>query len=130
MASQVVVQTDFKDLPLRGRGKVRDIYDLGDTLLIVATDRISAFDVVMPNPIPDKGMVLTQISRRPDDVGEKGRALARGMRGEGIPFGVRLGRVSNGGSGLRNSIAQGFGGVLQIGETRLHPGYQGGGRSP
>jgi len=63
MASQVVVQTDFEDLPLRGRGKVRDIYDLGDTLLIVATDRISAFDVVMPNPIPDKGMVLTQISR-------------------------------------------------------------------
>ena len=63
MASQVVVQTDFKNLPLRGRGKVRDIYDLGDTLLIVATDRISAFDVVMPNPIPDKGMVLTQISR-------------------------------------------------------------------
>jgi phosphoribosylaminoimidazole-succinocarboxamide synthase len=63
MASQVVVQTDFKDLPLRGRGKVRDIYDLGDTLLIVATDRISAFDVVMPDPIPDKGMVLTQISR-------------------------------------------------------------------
>ncbi len=63
MASQVVVQTDFKDLLLRGRGKVRDIYDLGDTLLIVATDRISAFDVVMPNPIPDKGMVLTQVSR-------------------------------------------------------------------
>ncbi len=63
MASQVVIQTDFKDLRLRGRGKVRDIYDLGDTLLIVATDRISAFDVVMPNPIPDKGMVLTQISR-------------------------------------------------------------------
>ncbi len=63
MGSQAVVQTDFKDLPLRGRGKVRDIYDLGDTLLIVATDRISAFDVVMPDPIPDKGMVLTQISR-------------------------------------------------------------------
>jgi len=63
MANRVVVQTDFKDLPLKGRGKVRDIYDLGDTLLIVATDRISAFDVVMPNPIPDKGMVLTQISR-------------------------------------------------------------------
>lgn len=63
MTSQVVVQTDFKDLLLRGRGKVRDIYDLGDTLLIVATDRISAFDVVMPDPIPDKGMVLTQISR-------------------------------------------------------------------
>jgi phosphoribosylaminoimidazole-succinocarboxamide synthase len=63
MASRVVVRTDFEDLSLKGRGKVRDIYDLGETLLIVATDRISAFDVVMPNPIPDKGMVLTQISR-------------------------------------------------------------------
>ncbi len=63
MASRVVVQTDFEALSLKARGKVRDIYDLGETLLIVATDRISAFDVVMPNPIPDKGMVLTQISR-------------------------------------------------------------------
>ena len=63
MARDVVVQTDFKDIPLRKRGKIRDVYDLGETLLIVATDRISAFDVVMPNPIPDKGMVLTQISR-------------------------------------------------------------------
>ncbi|MBW2101026.1 MAG: phosphoribosylaminoimidazolesuccinocarboxamide synthase [Deltaproteobacteria bacterium] len=44
------------------RGKVRDIYDLGDTLLMVATDRISAFDVVMPDPIPEKGKILTQIS--------------------------------------------------------------------
>jgi phosphoribosylaminoimidazole-succinocarboxamide synthase len=44
------------------RGKVRDVYDLGDYLLMVATDRISAFDVVMPNPIPDKGKILTQIS--------------------------------------------------------------------
>jgi phosphoribosylaminoimidazole-succinocarboxamide synthase len=63
MAREVVVRTEFKDVSLKGRGKVRDIYDLGETLLIVATDRISAFDVVMPNPIPDKGMVLTQISR-------------------------------------------------------------------
>jgi len=63
MARDVVVQTGFKDMPLKKRGKVRDVYDLGETLLIVATDRISAFDVVMPNPIPDKGMVLTQISR-------------------------------------------------------------------
>ena len=45
------------------RGKVRDIYDLGDKLLIVATDRISAFDVVMANGIPYKGIILTQISR-------------------------------------------------------------------
>ena len=55
--------TEFNTLKLKGRGKVRDIYDFGDRLLIVATDRISAFDVVMPNPIPDKGRVLTQLSR-------------------------------------------------------------------
>ena len=55
--------TEFNSLKLKGRGKVRDIYDLGDRLLIVATDRISAFDVVMPNPIPDKGRVLTQLSK-------------------------------------------------------------------
>jgi phosphoribosylaminoimidazole-succinocarboxamide synthase len=55
--------TEFKSLPLKGMGKVRDIYDLGDRLLIVATDRISAFDVVMPNPIPDKGRILTQLSK-------------------------------------------------------------------
>jgi len=63
MTSQVVSATEFKTLTLKGRGKVRDIYDLGDRLLIVATDRISAFDVVMPNPIPDKGRVLTQLSK-------------------------------------------------------------------
>jgi phosphoribosylaminoimidazole-succinocarboxamide synthase len=60
--SSVVSQTDFPGLKLRGRGKVRDIYDLGDRLLIVATDRLSAFDVVLPTPIPDKGKVLTQLS--------------------------------------------------------------------
>ena len=54
-----VSQTDFKDLNLVKRGKVRDIYDLGENLLMVATDRISAFDVVMPDPIPDKGIILT-----------------------------------------------------------------------
>jgi phosphoribosylaminoimidazole-succinocarboxamide synthase len=57
-----VIETDFSELPLRQRGKVRDIYDLGDSLLMIATDRISAFDVVMPDPVPDKGKVLTQIS--------------------------------------------------------------------
>ena len=55
-------QTNFPGLSLKGRGKVRDIYNLGDTLLIVASDRISAFDVVMADPIPDKGKILTQIS--------------------------------------------------------------------
>ena len=58
----IVIKTDFPELNLVKRGKVRDIYDLGDNLLIVATDRISAFDVIMPDPIPDKGKILTQIS--------------------------------------------------------------------
>jgi phosphoribosylaminoimidazole-succinocarboxamide synthase len=60
--SSVVTETNFPGLVLRGRGKVRDIYDLGDRLLIVATDRLSAFDVILPTPIPDKGKVLTQLS--------------------------------------------------------------------
>lgn len=57
-----VFDTDFKDLQLKSRGKVRDIYDLGDALLMVATDRISAFDVILPDPVPGKGKILTQIS--------------------------------------------------------------------
>jgi phosphoribosylaminoimidazole-succinocarboxamide synthase len=58
-----ISQTDFPGLSLRARGKVRDIYDLDpQRLLIVATDRLSAFDVVLPTPIPDKGRVLTQLS--------------------------------------------------------------------
>src|SRR5215469_12004253 len=60
--NRVISRTEFPGLELRGRGKVRDIYDLGDRLLIVATDRLSAFDVVLPTPIPDKGRVLTQLS--------------------------------------------------------------------
>lgn len=61
MISKPLLQTDLKGIT-PNRGKVRDIYDLGDDLLIVATDRISAFDVVMANGIPNKGVVLTQIS--------------------------------------------------------------------
>ena len=57
-----VMSTDFAGLGPRHQGKVRDIYDLGDRLLLVATDRISAFDVVMQEPIPDKGRILTQLS--------------------------------------------------------------------
>lgn len=60
--NSVIAQTNFEGLKLRARGKVRDIYELGDRLLIVATDRLSAFDVVLPTPIPDKGRVLTQLS--------------------------------------------------------------------
>jgi len=58
----VITATDCPDLKLINRGKVRDIYDLGEYLLIVATDRISAFDVVMDEGIPQKGYVLTKIS--------------------------------------------------------------------
>ena len=61
MASTAVLETHLENLPVR-RGKVRDIYDLGNRLLIVATDRISAFDWVLPNGIPDKGRVLTGLS--------------------------------------------------------------------
>ena len=58
----VVLETNLPGLPWARRGKVRDVYDLGSNLLIVATDRISAFDVVLPNGIPAKGAVLTQLS--------------------------------------------------------------------
>ena len=58
----VVWQTHFPGLTLLSRGKVRDLYEVGGDLLLVATDRLSAFDVVLPTPIPDKGRVLTQLS--------------------------------------------------------------------
>ncbi len=63
MIIPLVLETNLAGLKPPRRGKVRDIYDLGDTLLIVATDRISAFDVVLPNAVPGKGRVLTQISK-------------------------------------------------------------------
>ena len=59
----VCVETDLEGLHLLRRGKVRDVYEYGDKLLLIATDRISAFDVVLPSPIPMKGAVLTQLSR-------------------------------------------------------------------
>ena len=59
---KALLKTEFPGLKLLGRGKVRDNYDLGDSLLIVSTDRISAFDHILPNGIPDKGKVLNQIS--------------------------------------------------------------------
>lgn len=58
----IILSTDFKDLKLIGRGKVRDIYDLGENLLIVSTDRLSAFDVILPDGIERKGEVLTKLS--------------------------------------------------------------------
>ena len=61
--SEPTLQTELDGLNLLRRGKVRDIYELGDNLLIVSTDRISAFDCVMPNGIPNKGKVLTQLAK-------------------------------------------------------------------
>jgi phosphoribosylaminoimidazole-succinocarboxamide synthase len=61
-AMRVLRETNFGGISPAARGKVRDIYDIGDTLLIVASDRLSAFDVVLPTGIPDKGRVLTQLS--------------------------------------------------------------------
>ena len=60
--TRIIQETHFAGLTPAARGKVRDIYDLGDRLLIVATDRLSAFDVILPTPVPDKGRVLTQLS--------------------------------------------------------------------
>ncbi len=62
MSAPALLQTHFATLPPPSRGKVRDIYDFGETLLIVATDRISVFDVILPTGIPDKGKILTQLS--------------------------------------------------------------------
>lgn len=62
MTTDVVLETQMPSLSLAGRGKVRDIYDLGDTLLIVSSDRLSAFDVILPDPIPYKGKVLNGLS--------------------------------------------------------------------
>jgi len=62
LANAPLLTTDLPGVELRHRGKVRDVYDLGDELLIVATDRVSAFDVVLPNGVPNKGTMLTQLS--------------------------------------------------------------------
>jgi phosphoribosylaminoimidazole-succinocarboxamide synthase len=62
MSEEAILRIELPDLKLFKRGKVRDVFDLGNALLLVATDRISAFDVVMPNGIPDKGAILTQLS--------------------------------------------------------------------
>jgi phosphoribosylaminoimidazole-succinocarboxamide synthase len=86
----VIAQTNFPGLKLRGRGKVRDLYEVGDKLLIVATDRLSAFDVVLPTPIPDKGRVLTQLSlfwfRKLADIVPNHVIAAADFPGELAPF--------------------------------------------
>ncbi len=89
MTSPVLIETHLPNL--YARGKVRDTYDLGDRLLMVATDRISAFDVVLPNGIPDKGAVLTQLSafwfeQTASVVPSHFIRLADGTPADGLPF--------------------------------------------
>src|SRR6202162_1647913 len=92
--SPVILQTDFPGLKLRGRGKVRDIYEVGDKLLIVATDRLSAFDVILPTPIPDKGRVLTQLSlfwfEKLADIVQHHVISAKDFSGELAPYAASL----------------------------------------
>src|ERR1700689_134068 len=57
-----ITQIDLPGVPKLKSGKVREVFDLGDSLLFVATDRVSAFDVILPNPVPEKGRVLTALS--------------------------------------------------------------------
>jgi phosphoribosylaminoimidazole-succinocarboxamide synthase len=84
-----VLQTTIQGVPVR-RGKVRDVYDLGDKLLLVATDRISAFDWVLPTGIPDKGRVLTQFSSFWfDELGEPNHVLSTDVdRMDELPAGT------------------------------------------
>jgi phosphoribosylaminoimidazole-succinocarboxamide synthase len=88
MTQGVVLETHFAGLPVR-RGKVRDVYDLGDRLLIVSTDRISAFDWILPTGIPDKGRVLTQMSLFWfDRLGEPNHLISADMAQAPLPDGV------------------------------------------
>jgi phosphoribosylaminoimidazole-succinocarboxamide synthase len=88
MPPSVVLETCFSSLPVR-RGKVRDVYDLGETLLLVATDRISAFDWVLPGGIPDKGKILTQLSRFWFDLlGEPNHLITCNVADMPLPAGV------------------------------------------
>ena len=88
MPSPVVLQTSLPGLPVR-RGKVRDVYDLGEQLLLVSTDRLSAFDWVLPTGIPDKGRVLTQISAFWfDRLGEPNHLITTDVRQMDLPAGI------------------------------------------
>jgi phosphoribosylaminoimidazole-succinocarboxamide synthase len=88
MSQTVVLETSLPGLPVR-RGKVRDVYDLGDRLLLVSTDRISAFDWVLPTGVPDKGRVLNQIAAFWfDRLGEKNHLITTDVERMDLPSGV------------------------------------------
>lgn len=104
MKETVVLKTDLKGLKLLGRGKVRDIYKVDDKLLLVASDRLSAFDVVMPD----------------------GPAIAGGVRGSRLPLRVGLGRVQGEGRGLWHLPTEGDARVGSASRADFHAGNQGG----
>lgn len=88
MSSSLVLESHIPTLPVR-RGKVRDVYDLGDKLLLVASDRISAFDWVLPGGIPDKGRILTQISAFWfDKLGEAQQVVTSDVDAMNLPAGT------------------------------------------
>src|SRR3990172_8335103 len=88
--SSIVLETSLAALPVR-RGKVRDVYDLGEQLLLVSTDRISAFDWILPSAIPDKGRVLTQIAAFWFQIlGEPKHLISVDAREMGLPDGADL----------------------------------------
>ena len=90
MAQSLVLETSVPEWPVR-RGKVRDIYDLGDRLLLVSTDRISAYDWVLPTGIPDKGRILTELSAFWfDRLGERHHLLSTTLDGIELPPSVHL----------------------------------------
>ncbi|MFO0868188.1 MAG: phosphoribosylaminoimidazolesuccinocarboxamide synthase [Pirellulales bacterium] len=92
--TSVVLETRLSGLPVR-RGKVRDIYDLGDRLLMISTDRISAFDWVLPSGIPDKGRVLTQISAFWFELlGVPHHLLSTDLSGLALPPGTDVGQLA------------------------------------
>ncbi len=92
--SLAVLETSLEHYPVR-RGKVRDIYDLGDQLLMVSTDRISAYDWVLPSGIPDKGRVLTQVSAFWfDKLDEPHHLLNLNVEDAGLPDGTDLEQLS------------------------------------
>jgi len=129
--ADAVYRTDLPDLPLINSGKVRELYDLGEHLLIVTSDRLSAFDVVLPTPVPGKGEVLTRLSAHwfgrtadlvtnhlvstdPDEYPAAARAYAAALRGRSMlvkktrPLPVEcIVRGYLSGSGWKEYVAQG-----------------------
>jgi hypothetical protein len=142
MAEPILVESQFEGLTLTKRGKVRDVYEVDHKLLIVASDRMSAFDVVMDDPIPDKGKILTAISlfwfKQLDDVVENHvlsadpsqypascrKYTARGMHCARVSFRLGLGGLSKDWRRLRHPSSQRLGGIRETALSPIHAFYK------